>query len=134
MPKTQLSKIKHFKTYTKDVLIFICQSLKYPIILPESCKTVGSSAKPCIFPFTYADRTYDKCITRDSDTGARQFIDISKCSMFISLSFKGQPWCATEVDADGWVVDHAWGDCDEGCPGTRKYDALETTHLRFNSL
>lgn len=65
----------------------------------KSCKTVGSSAKPCIFPFTYADRTYDKCITRDSDTG--------------------QPWCATEVDADGWVVDHAWGDCDEGCPGTQ---------------
>lgn len=26
-----------------------------------------------------------------------------------------------QVDSDGWVVDHAWGDCDGGCPGTREY-------------
>ena len=29
--------------------------------------------------------------------------------------------CATEVDNDGYVVDNAWGDCLDGCPGTRKY-------------
>jgi len=63
------------------------------------CKTVGDRGKPCIFPFQYAGRTYDKCTTRDSDNG--------------------QPWCATEVDSTGYVVDNAWGDCLEGCPGTR---------------
>ena len=26
--------------------------------------------------------------------------------------------CATAVDEDGIVVDHAWGDCLDGCPGT----------------
>ena len=29
--------------------------------------------------------------------------------------------CATEVDQDGYVVDNAWGDCLDGCPGTRKH-------------
>ena len=29
--------------------------------------------------------------------------------------------CATEVDNDGYVVDNAWGDCLDGCPGTRMY-------------
>jgi len=63
------------------------------------CKTVGDKGKPCIFPFEYSGRTYDRCTTRDSDNG--------------------QPWCATEVDDTGYVVDNAWGDCLEGCPGTR---------------
>jgi len=63
------------------------------------CKTVGSQGKPCIFPFQYAGTTYDKCTPRDSDSG--------------------QPWCATEIDEEGYVVDNAWGDCLEGCPGTR---------------
>ena len=62
-------------------------------IFLETCKTVGSSGSPCVFPFVYRDQTYDTCTTRDSDTG--------------------QPWCATKVDSDGWVVDHAWGDCDQ---------------------
>jgi len=63
------------------------------------CKTVGDSGKPCIFPFKYAGETYKKCTTRDSENG--------------------QPWCATSVDSDNYVVDHQWGDCLEGCPGTR---------------
>ena len=63
----------------------------------ESCKTVGDAGRPCIFPFIYRDKTFSQCTSLDSDTG--------------------QPWCATEVDQDGWVVDHAWGDCDQGCPG-----------------
>ena len=29
--------------------------------------------------------------------------------------------CATEIDAQGYVVDNAWGDCLDGCPGTRQY-------------
>ena len=97
----------------------------------ESCRTVGTQAKPCIFPFTYAGAHYSECTTRDSDTG--------------------QPWCATQVratdiamhchdtdtrdivmtlchqvDTEGWVVDHAWGDCDTGCPGSREFrDSFE---------
>jgi len=63
------------------------------------CKTVGESGSPCIFPFKYAGETYSKCTSRDSDNG--------------------QPWCATKVDSEGYVVDNAWGDCLEGCPGTR---------------
>jgi len=66
-----------------------------------SCKTVGDSGLPCIFPFIYDGRTYDKCTTRDSDTG--------------------QPWCATKVEnGTNHVIDYAWGDCVEGCPGTNR--------------
>ena len=72
--------------------IFKNKNIKIGIFL-ETCKTVGSSGSPCVFPFVYRDQTYDTCTTRDSDTG--------------------QPWCATKVDSDGWVVDHAWGDCDQ---------------------
>ena len=42
-----------------------------------------------MFPFIYREVTYNSCTDTDSDTG--------------------QPWCATEVDTDGWVVDHKWG-------------------------
>jgi len=67
------------------------------------CKTVGDRGLPCIFPFKYEDAygnwTYNTCTTKDSDDG--------------------QPWCATKVDAQGYVVDNAWGDCLDGCPGTR---------------
>ena len=35
-------------------------------------------------------------------------------------SDNGQPLCATEVDEEGYVVDNAWGDCLEGCPGSSK--------------
>ena len=67
-------------------------------VLSGSCRTVGASGQPCIFPFIYRDVTYSHCISTDSDSG--------------------QPWCATQLDSEGWVVDHAWGDCDQGCPGT----------------
>ena len=68
------------------------------LIIAVPCKTVGDKGKPCVFPFEYSGRSYDKCTSRDSDNG--------------------QPWCATEVDENGYVVDNAWGDCLEGCPGT----------------
>ena len=55
----------------------------------EACRTVGSSGVPCVFPFIYREVTYNSCTDTDSDTG--------------------QPWCAIEVDSDGWVVDHKWG-------------------------
>ena len=72
----------------------------YFTFIAVPCKTVGDAGKPCIFPFEYAGKTYDRCTTRDSDNG--------------------QPWCATQVDSDGYVVDNAWGDCLDGCPGTSK--------------
>ena len=72
--------------------------VKENMLFAVPCKTVGSQGKPCIFPFQYAGTTYDKCTPRDSDSG--------------------QPWCATEIDEEGYVVDNAWGDCLEGCPGT----------------
>ena len=50
---------------------------------------MGSSGVPCVFPFIYRDVTYNACTDKDSDTG--------------------QPWCATKVDSDGWVLDHKWG-------------------------
>ena len=68
--------------------------------LTGACKTAGTSGQPCIFPFIYAGQTFHSCTAQDSDTG--------------------QPWCATSLDREGWVVDHAWGDCGQGCPGTRR--------------
>ena len=66
------------------------------LFFADKCKTIGG--KPCIFPFHYAGKEYHACTSRDSDNG--------------------QPWCATQVDNDGHVLDFAWGDCGEGCPGT----------------
>ena len=57
---------------------------------------------------------YDTCTTRDSDTG--------------------QPWCATQVDSEGWVVDHAWGDCDKGCPGTSEYHRHVSLLLKYLTM
>ena len=59
-------------------------SLVSIIMCAESCRTVGTQAKPCIFPFTYAGEQYSACTTRDSDTG--------------------QPWCATQVRATDIVM------------------------------
>ena len=89
---------------------------------------MGTQAKPCIFPFLYAGTEYSACTARDSDTG--------------------QAWCATQVrrshiirtltshhdqvDSEGWVVDHAWGDCDTGCPGTR--ESKDTEYPTHDSL
>lgn len=76
------------------------------------CKTVGDRGLPCVFPFIYEDQygnwTYNTCTTKDSDAG--------------------QPWCATAVDSLGYVVDNAWGDCLDGCPGTR----VECDHKYFS--
>merc|ERR1719411_1111127 len=35
----------------------------------RSCRTVGTSGQPCIFPFIYRNVTYSRCISRDSDSG-----------------------------------------------------------------
>lgn len=66
----------------------------------NQCLTKSGSpdaGKPCIFPFTYNSITYTECA---EETGMK--------------------WCATEVDADGIMVDdNKRGICNPACPGGR---------------
>jgi len=59
---------------------------------PDNCKTIGTAGvgagTPCVFPFTYAQKTYNTC-TRDGHS---------------------ELWCATETQ-DGNYVKGMWGDC-----------------------
>jgi len=69
------------------------------------CRTVASSEKdslPCIFPFFYNNRIYDKCTSSDGD----------------------DPWCATKLTEriiQGKIKVNstmsAWGYCSSNCPG-----------------
>ena len=62
------------------------------------CKTVsGSQAnKECKFPFTFRGTEYNTCIS-----GSR----------------RRQPWCPTQLDANGAYVVGKWGYCDNNlCP------------------
>ena len=54
-----------------------------------------------MFPFVYEGVKYDKCTSTHAAEGA--------------------VWCATQVHANGTVIEGRWGDCTEGCPGARKY-------------
>ena len=52
--------------------------------------------KPCVFPFNYGGTSYSKCSTQDNP----------------------EPWCATEVDANGNYepgIYGKWGNCDSNC-------------------
>ena len=51
--------------------------------------------KPCVFPFIYGGKSYDKCTTEGHD----------------------QPWCSTKVDAGGNYVGGNWGNCNSNCDG-----------------
>ena len=64
----------------------------------EICKTDSGSQvnKKCKFPFIFRGTTYDTCIS-----GSR----------------RRQPWCSTQLDADGAYVSGKWGYCDANlCP------------------
>ena len=101
-----------FSVLKHVVSIFVHQITGYyTVFMVVPCKTVGDRGKPCVFPFEYSGRTYDKCTSRDSDNG--------------------QPWCATEVDATGYVVDNAWGDCLDGCPGTSELLGCSVYSISF---
>jgi len=77
------------------------------LILPAEggCYTIASSGKeslPCIFPFFYNNRIYDKCTSSDGD----------------------DPWCATKLTErkiQGTKAINstmsAWGYCSSNCPG-----------------
>ena len=54
----------------------------------------------CVFPFSFQGKVYRSC-TKDH-------------------SENGQPWCATQVDDRGIVINGKWGDCKLGCPGSGK--------------
>ena len=62
------------------------------------CRTLDAfnqmGGLPCIFPFTYNDKTYNEC----SNSGGT-------CS-----------WCATKVDNSGAYIIGFWGCCNNVCP------------------
>jgi len=51
--------------------------------------------QPCIFPFVFAEKTYNKC-TNTSDPD-------------------GKFWCSTKIDENGKHVKSYWGYCDQNC-------------------
>ena len=59
------------------------------------CKTISN--KKCIFPFKFKGTEYIECTTVESENN--------------------QPWCASEVDRNGNVVNGKWEDCNYDCPG-----------------
>ena len=48
-----------------------------------------------------------------------------------TFSFSTWTRCATAVDEEGIVVDHAWGDCLDGCPGTSKGRVASPKRMNF---
>jgi len=55
--------------------------------------TTDSNGNSCVFPFKYDGQSFSECTTLDSDNG--------------------QPWCATLLDSEGYIVDGEWRDCRE---------------------
>merc|ERR1719187_1448479 len=60
----------------------------------NECRTVNGD--PCIFPFKYNGRTFNKCTTYNSQNG--------------------KPWCPTEVKDNGNADPFKLADCAPGCP------------------
>ena len=57
---------------------------------------VGVNGEPCIFPFNYHGKTFDKCTPYDAN--------------------QGKVWCAVAVNEGGDMT--SWKDCDsEACKG-----------------
>ena len=62
------------------------------ICFVNTVQTDTKDSKRCIFPFSYKGKTYVQCTADHSGNGAE--------------------WCATQVDANGEVINKQWGDCD----------------------
>ena len=60
--------------------------------------------RPCVFPFTWEEVTYNECV----DDGRK-------------------PWCATEVDTSGVMEENNYGFCNEACPGVLTSTTTATT-------
>ena len=85
------------------------------------CRTLDAfnqmGGLPCIFPFTYNDKTYNEC----SNSGGT-------CS-----------WCATKVDNSGAYIIGFWGCCNNVCPkedqkgifSTKNYGIYKHCHQKF---
>ena len=75
---------------------------------PSMCNTVGGpeSGKPCIFPFRFRDKTYNKCTTTGNDPG------------------DDKAWCSTKTDSSGEHIQGNWGNCALSviCPNGRLRD------------
>ena len=81
--------------------------------------------KPCVYPFTYKERTYTECTTFENNN---------------------THWCSTEVDASGNYIDGKWGNCNAKCPtakpgiilatlgGIIKVFILAITHANFSEI
>merc|ERR1719186_399559 len=76
-----------------------CAASQDPICLTRTPRDPSSSANvPCVFPFTYAGKTYNSC-TAEGQSDQK-------------------PWCSTKVDTEGIHVEGGghWGLCGKGCP------------------
>ena len=62
------------------------------ICFVNTVQTETKNPKRCIFPFSFKGKTYVQCTADHSGNGAE--------------------WCATQVDANGEVINKQWGDCD----------------------
>ena len=53
---------------------------------------------PCVFPFKFRDKEYNKCTTVADDNN--------------------KPWCSTKVDSNGFHIgkEQNWGYCGPQCP------------------
>ena len=57
---------------------------------------MAENGEPCIFPFKYHDKTFDKCTHYDANDG--------------------KVWCAVDVNSGGDMT--SWKNCDkEACKG-----------------
>ena len=77
----------------------LSQSLKYLVLFLAEC--VAVNGQPCIFPFNYHDKTFEKCTHYDANLG--------------------KVWCAVAVNSGGDMT--TWKDCDiEASKGKRIFD------------
>ena len=68
--------------------------------------------KPCVFPFIFNGKKYEKC---------KKWGSVS--------------WCATKTTKDGTLVLGRWGICNKNCPGsTGRYISSTENSLRFSTI
>ena len=65
------------------------------------CRTKGGNVSNmrCVFPFIYHGIEFLTCTGTNND---------------------GVQWCATKTDDEGNYIGGQWGNCGEGCPGSRR--------------
>ena len=67
----------------------------------------SANGKPCVFPWTYKNKTFTGCTTEFDD--------------------KGQAWCSTKtINGDHVIGQGEWGYCSHGCPSTGQDTVIRT--------